>query len=380
MSDIQYFEVLGEFWRGLEEPRSYKIYSSGITLDQGGNQSPQEDSGSESENEVIELTDLPATSDSNKEVTAAERDYQNIMSKGKELTVLINQMESAANTAERNTDNNDINGNQNPTPEASEIPDKEEHDAELEKANQQAWENRSAAQKKYLETLEAGRTRRKLILRCMRHPGEVRIDPLQTEVPDLSIERLDQLQHPGEVRIDPMLTEYPDLRERLDQLQQECISDELVRECLSDNAVVRLDRNDIPNWNRAQRRTNNVQDPTKSGGGTDPDSDEDDEVKFVGTILRSKSKYGGAIDGAGSIAPDSRDQSKVTSKGNERKCKCGEHTTGIGETECSNCKRQFLTSKDLQDHLAKIGQVCHETGCQYQYGPKPVKRRRLDLN
>ena len=27
--DIQYFEVLGEFWRGLEEPRSYKIYSSG---------------------------------------------------------------------------------------------------------------------------------------------------------------------------------------------------------------------------------------------------------------------------------------------------------------------------------------------------------------
>ena len=360
-----------------------------ITLDQGGNQSPQEDSGSENENEVIELTELaearngtagadnnirnnvpamgtnnqeinlPAATDSNKEVTAAERDYQNIINKGKELTVLMNLMESAAKTAERNTDNNDINGNQNPTPEVSEIPDEEnseeEHDAEQEKANQQAWENLSAAQKKYLETLEAGRTRRKLILRCMRHPGEVRIDPLLTEVHDLSIERLDQLQ-------------------------QECLSDELVRECLSDNAVVKLDRNDIPNWNRAQRRTKNDQDPTKSGEGTDSDSDEDDEVKFVGTILRSKSKYGGAIDGAGSIAPDSRDQSKVTSKGNERKCKCGEHTTGIGETECSNCKRQFLTSKDLQDHLAKIGQVCHETGCQYQYGPKPVKRRRLDVS
>ena len=158
---------------------------------------------------------------------------------------------------------NDINGNQNPTPEVSEIPDEEnseeEHDAEQEKANQQAWENLSAAQKKYLETLEAGRTRRKLILRCMRHPGEVRIDPLLTEVHDLSIERLDQLQ-------------------------QECLSDELVRECLSDNAVVKLDRNDIPNWNRAQRRTKNDQDPTKSGEGTDSDSDEDDEVKFGGTI------------------------------------------------------------------------------------------------
>ena len=195
-------------------------------------------------------------------------------------------------------------------------------------------------------SLEAGRTRRKLTLRCMRHPGEVRIVPLLIGVPDLSIERWD----------------------------------ELAQECLSDNAVVKLDRNDIPNWNRAQRRAKNDQDPTKSGEGTDSDSDEDDEVKFVGTILRSKSKYGGAMDGAGSIAPDSEGQSKVASNGNEKKCKCGEHTTGIGETECSNCKRQFLTIKDLQDHLAKIGQVCHETGCQYQYGPKSVKRRRLDVS
>ena len=204
-------------------------------------QNPQSNSGSENENEETVPTVQPGNS---KEDTAdeLERDYQNVMNKGKELTVLLNQIESAT---DKNANNNDLNGNLNPTPEVSEIPDEEnseeEHDAEQEKANQQAWENLSAAQKKYLETLEAGRTRRKLILRCMRHPGEVRIDPLQTEVPDLSIERLDQLQHPGEVRIDPMLTEYPDLRERLDQLQQECISDELVRECLSDNAVVRLD-------------------------------------------------------------------------------------------------------------------------------------------
>ena len=126
--------------------------------------------------------------------------------------------------------------------------------------------------------------------------------------------------------------------------------------------------------------TKNDLDPTKSEGEADTDSDEDDEVKFIGTILRSKSKYGGAIDGAGSTAADTRNQTRVASKRYERKCKCGEHTTNIGETECSNCKRQFLTIKDLQDHLAEIGQVCHETGCQNKYGPRPVKRRRLDLN
>ena len=300
-----------------------------ITLDQGGNQSPQEDSGSENENEVIELTELaearngtagadnnirnnvpamgtnnqeinlPAATDSNKEVTAAERDYQNIINKGKELTVLMNLMESAAKTAERNTDNNDINGNQNPTPEVSEIPDEEnseeEHDTELENANLQAWENRSAAQKRYYEELEAGRTRRKLIIRCMRN-----------------------------------------------------------------NAVVKLNRNDIPNWYRAHRRAKNGNDPAKLGEGTDSDSDEDDEVKFVGAILRSESKYGGAIDGATSTAFNNKEQTKKVSNSNAKKCKCGEHTTNIGETECSICKRQFLTIRDLQEHLGKIGQVCQK--------------------
>ena len=65
---------------------------------------------------------------------------------------------------ERKTDNNNEIGNQIPDPEeVLEIPDEEnseeEHDTELENANQQAWENRSAAQKEYLETLGAGRTR-----------------------------------------------------------------------------------------------------------------------------------------------------------------------------------------------------------------------------
>ena len=312
-----------------------------ITLDQGGNQSAQEDSGSENGDEVIEVSEpteagdskrgnvptvdinngeinVPAANDCDKEATEAERDCQNILNKGKELTVLLDLMESATGTAERKTDNNDENGNQNPNPvEVLEIPDEEnseeEHDTELENANLQAWENRSAAQKRYYEELEAGRTRRKLIIRCMRN-----------------------------------------------------------------NAVVKLNRNDIPNWYRAHRRAKNGNDPAKLGEGTDSDSDEDDEVKFVGAILRSESKYGGAIDGATSTAFNNKEQTKKVSNSNAKKCKCGEHTTNIGETECSICKRQFLTIKDLQEHLGKVGQVCHEIGCQYQFGPKPVKRRCLN--
>ena len=62
------------------------------------------------------------------------------------------------------SDNNNEIFNQIPDPEeVLEIPNEEnseeEHDTELENANQQAWENRSAAQKEYLETLGAGRTR-----------------------------------------------------------------------------------------------------------------------------------------------------------------------------------------------------------------------------
>ena len=55
---------------------------------------------------------------------------------------------------------------------------------------------------------------------------------------------------------------------------------------------------------------------------------------------------------------------------------CGEHTTNIGSTECSVCRRTFRTIKDLQNHLSKIGHVCHEPGCKYKFGPCP-KRPRL---
>ena len=137
-----------------------------VTPDQGGNLIPQRNSGSENETEETVAIVQPVATGNTKEVTAdeRERDYQNVMKKGKELTVLLNQIESATDKTESNANNNDLNGNLNPTPEASEIPVMEEHDTDLENANQQAWENRSANQKKYLETLEAGRTRRKLIL------------------------------------------------------------------------------------------------------------------------------------------------------------------------------------------------------------------------
>ena len=191
-----------------------------ITLDRGGNQSAQEDSDSESETEVIEFL----TAKERKEPGNMEREYQNIQNMGRDLR---NLMDSVTEAAERRIENNNENGSQNPNPEeVLEIPDEEtseeEHDTdcecELENANQQAWENCSAAQKKYLETLEAGQTQRKLILRCMRTPGEVRLNRLLIGAPDLSMENWE----------------------------------ELTEKCLSDNAVVRLDRNDIPNWYRAQ--------------------------------------------------------------------------------------------------------------------------------
>ena len=308
-----------------------------ITLDQGGNQSAQEDSGSENGDEVIKVSEpneagdskrgnvttvginngeinVPAANDCDKEATEAERDYQNILNKGKELTVLLDLMESATGTAERKTDNNDENGNQNPNPvEVLEIPDEEnseeEHDTELENANLQAWENRSAAQKEYLETLEAGRTRRKLILRCMRNPGKVKLDPL--------------------LSLYTILIGIPDPRiERWDELTQECFSN---------NAVVKLDRNNIPNWYRAQRNAANNRAQDKSEEHTDTHSDEDEEVKFVGAILKSESKYGGVVDGATSIARNIEERTKAPNN-NANKCKCGEHTTNIGETECSICR------------------------------------------
>ena len=92
----------------------------------------------------------------------------------------------------------------------------------------------------------------------MRSPGIVRLEPLLIGVPDLSIERWD----------------------------------ELAQECLLDNAVVRLDRNDIPNWHRAQRKATSSNEPDENQEDSDTESDED--VKFIGTILRSKSRYGGA--------------------------------------------------------------------------------------
>ena len=302
-----------------------------ITPDQGGNQTPQRNSGSESGNEETV---------------------------GKESTVLSNQTGSATG---QKANNNDLSGNLNPSPEVSEMPVMEEHDTDQENANQLAWENRSANQKKYLETLEAGRTKRKLILRCMRHPGEIKIE----KIPDRP------RRHPGALTIESRTSEFPSFEKWY----------EITQKCLTDNAVVLLDRNDIPNWHRAQRKAKIDRNPTKFWfGGEDTDSDEDDEVKFIGTILKSKSKYGGKIADAGSSAVYPMDKTKVASKTYGNKCNCGEHTTDIGETECSNCRRQFLTLKDLQDHLAEIGQVCHEPGCQDKYGPRPIKRRRVDLN
>ena len=117
---------------------------------------------------------------------------------------------------ERINDSDNENGNQNPDPEeVLEIPDEEdseeEHDTELENANLQAWENRSAAQKKYLEAQES---QRKLIIRCMR-----------------------------------------------------------------DDTFVVLNRNDIPNWYRAQRKATNNNDPDENWDkkeDTEFDLDEDD--------------------------------------------------------------------------------------------------------
>ena len=317
-----------------------------ITLDQGGTQTDQEDSGSENESEVVEVLDTaevtnnvpamadgsagnnvptvdisnvrnnaPPTFDYGERATRAENDYQNILATGRDL---LNLMETATEErGERINDSDNENGNQNPDPEeVLEIPDEEdseeEHHTELENANLQAWENRSAAQKKYLEAQES---QRKLIIRCMR-----------------------------------------------------------------DDTFVVLNRNDIPNWYRAQRKATNNNDPDENQDekeDTESDSDEDDEVKFVGAILKSKSKYGGAIDGVTSIAGSSKEQAKV-SNNNTKKCKCGEHTKNIGKTECSICRRQFLTIQDLQEHLSEIGHVCHEIGCQHKFGPKPVKRPRLD--
>ena len=225
-----------------------------ITLDQGGNQTAQENSESENGNEVIEVLEtadvinvptmadggeggnvptvdisseriiVPTVADGGEGATTAESEFQNILATGRDL---LNLMESAtAERGERINENDNENGNQNPDPvEVLEIPEEEnseeEHDTELENANQQAWENQSAAQKRYLEVLEAGRTRRKLIIRCMRNPGEVRFDPNVT-------------LHPFQDRWN---RQHPELTEE----------EELAQECELDNAVVELNRNDIPN-------------------------------------------------------------------------------------------------------------------------------------
>ena len=292
-----------------------------ITLEQGGNQSAQENSETDSENEVTiipknaDTSNVPTETDGSgranvpaMEIEATrEQEYQITLDKGKELGNLLDEIE-------RKTDNKNDISNQRPDPEEElEIPDEEtseeEHDIELENANQQAWENRSAAQKEYLETLEAGRTRRKLILRCMRNPGKVKLDPL--------------------LSLYTILIGIPDPRiERWDELTQECFSN---------NAVVKLDRNNIPNWYRAQRNAANNRAQDKSEEHTDTNSDEDEEVKFVGAILKSESKYGGVVDGATSIARNIEERTKAPNN-NANKCKCGEHTTNIGETECSICR------------------------------------------
>ena len=184
------------------------------------------------------------------------------------------------------------------------------------------------------------------------------------------------MRNPGKVRLDPLLSLHPLLIGIPELIIERW--EELAQECFLNNAVVKLDRNDIPNWYRAQRNAANNSAQDKTGEDTDTDSDEDDDVKFVGAILKSKSKYGGTIDGATSIARNSEKHTKEVSKNNTNKCKCGEHTTNIGETECSICRRQFLSIKELQEHINRIGQICHELGCPYQFGPKPIKRRRLD--
>ena len=73
----------------------------------------------------------------------------------------------------------------------------EEHNTELDAANLSAWENRSAAQKRYLgqkryqEVLERGRKNRKLILRCMRDPGTVVIDKLPKQIREMTYSGFD---------------------------------------------------------------------------------------------------------------------------------------------------------------------------------------------
>ena len=126
--------------------------------------------------------------------------------------------------------------------------------------------------------LETGRTNRKLIIRCMRNPGEVRLDP--------------------NAILDPIQDRW----------------NELAQECEADNAVVELNRNDIPNWYRDQRRAANPDENREKKEETDSDSDEDEEVKFVGAILKSKSKYGGALDGSTSNVSSSKEQAKEGNK------------------------------------------------------------------
>ena len=73
--------------------------------------------------------------------------------------------------------------------------------------------------------IESSRTRGKLILRQRTPSGKVKPNPL--------------------LSLYPTLIGIPDPRiERWDELTQECFLN---------NAVVKMDRNDIPNWYRAQR-------------------------------------------------------------------------------------------------------------------------------
>ena len=120
-----------------------------ITLDRGGNKSAQENSETDSDKEVTiipknaETNNDPTETDGSGRVnvpaeeteTARKREYQTILNKGKELGNLLDEME-------RKTENKSDIKNQTPEPDVLEIPDEEtseeEHDIELEIANQQA--------------------------------------------------------------------------------------------------------------------------------------------------------------------------------------------------------------------------------------------------
>ena len=166
-------------------------------------------------------------------------------------------------------------------------------DVDLENANLQAWMRRSKSQKKfhseeYLRVLQRGRANRKMILNCMREPGRVILNRIPIG------------------------------------------SEELAEECEADNAVVRLDRNEIPEWNREQQKqksNNNDQKRDDSESDTeneskheepeadigtlkersDSDTESDGDIKFVGAILKSASRYGGALDDAGEERKESKD-------------------------------------------------------------------------